>query len=267
MWEAASRWPAELDTLGYKVSLQAVSVDILCSSGVLLCWNHFPVAAVGATFGRVFLAFTSFWKSFGCLFNHTAHLQVRTAGTCICAQTTIQGSARRSHCICSHSPPTLRFNCSFSVGALPACSKVNESFARGLSRVRLASSLPPPCTPMPCCFQTAAWKARMILAPKPMSPLWQFGMPPSNLLEVHATFISTAFPLMKYFQCSHTATSLVFTFKTVMWKFGLCFWYIHCSWICYEQNLYLNICYKLIIWKHRTPLFFCCCYKFNITRF
>lgn len=69
-------------------------------------------------------------------------------------------------------------------------------------------------------------------------------------------FISTAFPLMKYLQSSHTATSLVFAFKAIMWKFGLWFWYIHCSWICNEQNLYLNICYKLIIWKHRTPLFF-----------
>lgn len=116
-------------------------------------------------------------------------------------------------------------------------------------------------------FQLAAWKAGMILTLKPMSPIWQFGMSPSNLQEANATFISTAFPLMKYFQCSHTATSLVFAFKAVMWKFGLWFWYMHCSWICYEQNLYLNICYKLIIWKHRTPLFFCCCYKFNITRF
>lgn len=86
-------------------------------------------------------------------------------------------------------------------------------------------------------------------------------------LKASATFISTAFPLMKYLQSSHTATSLVFAFKAVMWKFGLWFWYTQCSWICYEQNLYLNICYKLIIWKHRTPLFFCCCYKFNITRF
>lgn len=113
-------------------------------------------------------------------------------------------------------PRELKFKYSFSVGALPACSKVNECFARGLSRVRLASSVLPPSTPMPCCFQTVAWKAEMILTRKPMSPIWQFGMPPSNLQEANATFISTAFPLMKYFQCSHTATSLVFAFKAVM---------------------------------------------------
>lgn len=89
----------------------------------------------------------------------------------------------------------------------------------------------------------------------------------THLQEATASFISTASPLMKYLQSSHTTTSLVFAFKPIMWKFGLWFWYIHCRWICYEQNLYLNICYKLIIWKHRTPLFFCCCYKFNITRF
>lgn len=229
--------------------------------------KRFCVSSMGAIFGSVFLAFTSFWKSFGCSFNHTACLQVLTARTWTCAQTTIQSSASRSHCICSCSPLALKFKYSFSVGALPACSKVNESFSRGFSRVRLASSVPPPSTPMPCCFQLAAWKAGMILTLKPMSPIWQFGMSPSNLQEANATFISTAFPLMKYFQCSHTATSLVFAFKAVMWKFGLWFWYMHCSWICYEQNLYLNICYKLIIWKHRTPLFFCCCYKFNITRF
>lgn len=234
---------------------------------LLRSWNYFPVASVGAAFGRVFLAFTSFWKSFGCWFNHTAHLQVCTAGTRTCAPTAVQGNARSSHCICSHSPLNWSLNTASLWGLFQHAQKSMRVFARVLSRVRLASSIPLPCTLMPCYFQMAAWKAGMILSPKPMPPIWQFGMPPSNLQEASATFISTAFPLMKYFQCSHTATSLVFAFKAVMWKFGLWFWYIHCSWICYEQNLYLNICYKLIIWKHRTPLFFCCCYKFNITRF
>lgn len=114
---------------------------------------------MGAIFGRVFLAFTSFWKSFGCSFNHTAHLQVLTAGTWTCAQTTIQRSASRSHFMCSCSPLALKFKYSFSVGALPACSKVNESFARGFSRVRLASSVPPPSTPMPC-FPTCSLEGR-----------------------------------------------------------------------------------------------------------
>lgn len=85
-----------------------------------------------------------------------------------------------------------------------------------------------------------------LLPPSPVSPTRWFDMLPSNLQQASATFISTGFPLMKYLPCSHTATSLVFAFKATMWKSGLWFWYIHCSWICYEQNLYLNICYKLI---------------------
>lgn len=141
----------------------------------------------------------------------------------------------------------------FSVWTLLTRSKVKDSFARCLDSVTFAFSVPPLSTPVPCL--------------KPISPMWQFLMPPSNLQEAKAISVCTAFPLMKYFQCSHTATSLAFAFKAVMWKFDLWFWYIQCSWIRYEQNLYLNICYKLIVWKHRTPLFFCCCYKFNITRF
>lgn len=56
----------------------------------------------------------------------------------------------------------------------------------------------------------------MILTPSPVSPTQWFGMPPSNLQEASATFISTAFALVKYLQCSHTATSVVLAFKAVM---------------------------------------------------
>lgn len=119
--------------------------------GVLLCWKYFPVASVGAAFRRVFLAFSSFWKSFGCSFNCTAHLQVCTAWACTCAQTALPSSAWRSCCLCSHSLPALRFKYSFSVGTLPACSEANESFVRGLSRVRLASTLHPNAMLFPNC--------------------------------------------------------------------------------------------------------------------
>lgn len=90
----------------------------------------------------------------------------------------------------------------------------------------------------------------------PTQCLWHGDLVCHSPTGSQCLFYFYSISLNKVLQSSHTATSLVFAFKAIMWKFGLWFWYIHCSWICYEQNLYLNICYKLIIRKHRTPLFF-----------
>lgn len=75
----------------------------------LLLWSVsllelFPSSIHGCYIWKSIFDFYFVWKAFGCWFSCTARLEVRTAGSCMCVQTAVQGSARRSCCLHSHSP-------------------------------------------------------------------------------------------------------------------------------------------------------------------
>lgn len=91
---------------------------------------------MGATFGRVFLTFTLFGRPLDADLAALLVWRFVLQGHA-CVHRQLSKAVPGGVAVYTATAP-------FSVGTLPACSEVNEGFARGLSRVRLVSSVPPP---------------------------------------------------------------------------------------------------------------------------